>query len=96
VLNIAMLNGVILLLYMAYVVPVYMDSQINIKYLVSRWDSVLLFSHRKYMFISCHQNARQNHNIEIINETFENMVKCKYLRMAITNHNYIHEEVTPD
>jgi hypothetical protein len=26
----------------------------------------------------CHQNAKQNHNIKIRNETFQNVAKMKY------------------
>jgi hypothetical protein len=33
----------------------------------------------KYMFMSCHQNVGQNHNLLIANNSFENVTKFKYL-----------------
>jgi hypothetical protein len=32
----------------------------------------------KYMLLSRHQNAGQNHNIKIANRSFENVVQFKY------------------
>jgi hypothetical protein len=46
----------------------------------------------KYMLMSCHQNAYQNHNIKIYSYLFENAAKLKHLEMTVTNKNYIQEE----
>jgi hypothetical protein len=43
----------------------------------------------KYMFMSRHQTIGQNHCI--INKSFENVTKLKYLEMIVTNQNYIHK-----
>jgi len=40
-----------------------------------------------------HQNARQDHDLMIVNKSFENVAKFKHLRMTVTNRNYIQEEV---
>jgi hypothetical protein len=47
----------------------------------------------KYMIISRHPNSGQNHNIRIVNESFENVAKFKYLGMTLTNQNGIHDEI---
>jgi hypothetical protein len=44
------------------------------------------------MLMSHHQNAGQNHNIKIVNRSFENVTKFKPLEMIGTNQNLIHEE----
>jgi hypothetical protein len=43
----------------------------------------------KYMLLSRHQNAGQNHNIKIGNRSFENVVQIKYFRMTVTNQNLV-------
>jgi hypothetical protein len=43
----------------------------------------------KYMLLSRHQNAGQNHDIKRANRCFENVVQFRYLGMTITNHNPI-------
>jgi hypothetical protein len=41
----------------------------------------------KYMMMSCHQNAGQNHDINIADRRFENVAHFRYLRTTITNQN---------
>jgi hypothetical protein len=45
------------------------------------------------MIMSHHPNSGQNRNIRIVNESFENVAKFIYLRMTLTNQNYIHDEI---
>jgi hypothetical protein len=47
----------------------------------------------KYMLLSRHQNAGQNHDIKIVNRCFENVAQLKYLRTTVTNQNFIQEEI---
>jgi hypothetical protein len=47
----------------------------------------------KYMLLSRHQNARQNHDIKIANRSFEIVAKFRYLGTRVTNQNFIHEEI---
>jgi hypothetical protein len=39
------------------------------------------------------QNAGQNQHIKIGDRSFENVAQFKYLGMAVTNHNFIQEEL---
>jgi hypothetical protein len=47
----------------------------------------------KYILLSHHQNAEQNHDIMIANRSFENVAQFKYLGMTVMNHNLIQEEI---
>jgi hypothetical protein len=47
----------------------------------------------KYMLLSHHQNAGQNHDIKIVNRCFENVAQFRYLGTTITNQNLIQEEI---
>jgi hypothetical protein len=47
----------------------------------------------KYMSLSSHQNAGQNHYIKIDNRWFENVTQFTYLGTTITNENLIQEEI---
>jgi hypothetical protein len=47
----------------------------------------------KYMIMSRHPNSGQNQYIRIVNESFENVAKFKYLGMTLTNQNDIHDEI---
>jgi hypothetical protein len=41
----------------------------------------------KYMLLSRHQNARQNHDIKTGNRCFENVAQFRYLGITVTNQN---------
>jgi hypothetical protein len=45
------------------------------------------------MFLSCHQNAGQNHSIKIGDRSFEKVAQFKYLGTAVTNENVIQEKI---
>jgi hypothetical protein len=47
----------------------------------------------KYMLMSCHQNARQNHNVKAVNRSFENVAEFKYLGRTLISHNLTQEEI---
>jgi hypothetical protein len=40
-----------------------------------------------------HQNAGQNHNLLMVNKSFENVTLSKCVRMTLKNQNCIHEKV---
>jgi hypothetical protein len=46
----------------------------------------------KYMLLSRHQNAEQNHDIKTADRSFKNVAQFKYLGMTVTNKNLIQEE----
>jgi hypothetical protein len=45
------------------------------------------------MFLSCHQNVGQNHDIKIAKRLFKNVSQFKYLGTTVTNQNLIQEEI---
>jgi hypothetical protein len=45
------------------------------------------------MLIPHHQNARQNHNINMFNRSFENATAFRYLGMTVADQNLIHDEI---
>jgi hypothetical protein len=47
----------------------------------------------KYMLLSHHQNAGQNHNIKTGNGYFENVAQFKYFRTTVTNQNMIQKKI---
>jgi hypothetical protein len=47
----------------------------------------------KYMLLSHHQNAGQNHNIKIGDRSFENVARFKYLGTTVINQDLIREEI---
>jgi hypothetical protein len=48
----------------------------------------------KYMFMSHHQNAGQNHSTKTASKSFsEKLTKFRYLGMTVMNGNCIHEEI---
>jgi hypothetical protein len=47
----------------------------------------------KYMVMSRDQNAGQNNNIKISDKSFERVEQLRYLGTALTNQNFIHEEI---
>jgi hypothetical protein len=47
----------------------------------------------KYMLLSRHQSARQNHDIKIGNRSFENVAQVRYLGTTITNQNFNQEGI---
>jgi hypothetical protein len=46
----------------------------------------------KYMLMSLYKKAVQKHSIKIMNKSFEDMAKFKYLRATLTDQNCMHEE----
>jgi hypothetical protein len=47
----------------------------------------------KYMLLSHHQNAMQNHDMKIDNKSSGNVEQFKYLGTRITHQNWIQEEI---
>jgi hypothetical protein len=47
----------------------------------------------KYMLLSRHQNAGQNHDINIANRSLQKVAQFKYLGTIITNQNLIKREI---
>jgi hypothetical protein len=47
----------------------------------------------KYMLLSRHQNAGQNHDVKRANTSFENVAQLKYLGTTVRNQNLIQKEI---
>jgi hypothetical protein len=47
----------------------------------------------KYILLSRHQNADQNHDINVSKGSFENLSQLKYLGTTVTNQNLIQKEI---
>jgi hypothetical protein len=45
------------------------------------------------MIVSHYPYSGQNQNIRIVNESYENVTKFKYLGTTLTNQNDIHDEI---
>jgi hypothetical protein len=45
------------------------------------------------MLLSCHQDARQNHDIKTANRSVECVAQLKYLRTTGTNQNLVQKEI---
>jgi hypothetical protein len=43
----------------------------------------------KYMLLSRHQNAGENHDIKVANRSFENVAQFQYFGTTVTNQNSI-------
>jgi hypothetical protein len=47
----------------------------------------------KYMLLSHHQNAGQNHDVKIADRSFETVAHFKYLGTTVVNQNLVQEEI---
>jgi hypothetical protein len=47
----------------------------------------------KYMLMSCSQKTGQKHSIKIVNRSFEDVAKFKYLGTTLSDKNCMHEEI---
>jgi hypothetical protein len=47
----------------------------------------------KYMLMSGSPKIGQKHSIKIVNRSFEDVAKFKYLRTTLTDQNCMHEEI---
>jgi hypothetical protein len=47
----------------------------------------------KYILLSHHQNAGENHDIRTPNRSFENMAQFKYVGTPVTNQSLIQEKI---
>jgi hypothetical protein len=48
---------------------------------------------KKYILVSCYQNAGQNWDMKMANRSFKNTSQFKYLGTTVTNKNLIQEEI---
>jgi hypothetical protein len=54
--------------------------------LVRRFGLEINTQKSKYILLSHHQNAMQNHDIELANRLFENVAHLKYLKVTVACH----------
>jgi hypothetical protein len=54
---------------------------------------MLVYAEKTEYMISLHQNLRQNQNVSMANELFENVEKFRHLGTTLTNQNDIHDEI---
>jgi hypothetical protein len=47
----------------------------------------------KYMLMSHSQKTGQRHTTRVVNRSFEDVAKFKYLGTTLTDQNYMHEEI---
>jgi hypothetical protein len=47
----------------------------------------------KYLLMSYSQKIGQKHSIKIVNRSFEEVAKFRYLGTTLTDQNYMHEEI---
>jgi hypothetical protein len=47
----------------------------------------------KYMLMSCYQKAGQRHSMKLVNRSFEDVEKFRYLVTTLTDQNCMHEEI---
>jgi hypothetical protein len=48
----------------------------------------------KYLLLSRHRNAGQNHDIKIANKSFGDIAQFRYLGTTVTNQNLIQHKIT--
>jgi site-specific DNA-adenine methylase len=54
-------------------------------------DLVVNTEKTKYMWLSRHQNAGQNHYVKVANRSLKYLKEFEYLGTTVTNQNLIHE-----
>jgi hypothetical protein len=97
------LNGTHLLLFCADDVSILGDNKGTIK---NKTETLIDSSKQvgievnakkiKYILLSCHQNARQNHYLKLAHRSSENVAQARYLATTVTNQNLIQEDIRGD